>query len=148
MLVEAHVNIHGTREAIWDIMTDIQGAAKIISGIKAIEVVEKPTTGIVGLKWRETRIYFGDSATVEKQITEARLHEFFKTRAEIEGFLFLSTMSISEANGRITLTSSHDTLPQGIVAKLKAIPMVLFKRTIRKALLQDLNDIKTAVERN
>jgi len=48
----------------------------------------------------------------------------------------------------MTLRESHESKPQGIVAKLKAIPMRLFfKGVIKKALLQDLNDIKSAVEK-
>ena len=47
----------------------------------------------------------------------------------------------------MTLTSAHDSKPQGIVAKLQSIPMGLFfKGVVKKALLQDLNDIKAAVE--
>jgi hypothetical protein len=44
-------------------MTDIENASKIISGIDKIEVVEKPTHGLVGLRWRETRMLFGKPAT-------------------------------------------------------------------------------------
>jgi hypothetical protein len=56
-------------------------------------------------------------------------------------------MSISESSGGHTLTTSHDSKPQGIVARLMSIPMgLLFKGVARKALLQDLNDIKSAVE--
>jgi hypothetical protein len=83
---------------------------------------------------------------VEKWITDAAENEFYKTRAESDGFVFTSTLSISENNGGNTLTSSHDSKPQGILAKLKATPMFLFKGVVKKALLQDLNDIKTAVE--
>ena len=84
---------------------------------------------------------------MEKWITDAAENEFYKTRAESDGFVFLSTISISESSGGITLTSSHDSKPQGIVAKLISIPMgVLFKGVAKKALLQDLNDIKSAVE--
>jgi hypothetical protein len=90
---------------------------------------------------------FGDPATVEKWITDAVENEFFKTKAEDGGFVFLTTNRISESSGGITLTSSHDNQPQGFVAKLRSIPMVLFKGVIKKALLQDLNDIKSRVER-
>jgi hypothetical protein len=90
---------------------------------------------------------FGKPATAEKWITDAAENEFYKTRAEDNGFVFLSTMSISESSGGITLTSSHDSKPQGIAARLKSIPMGLFKGVVKKALLQDLNDIKSAVER-
>jgi len=146
MIVEAQVTINGSKAAIWAAITNIEKASETISGIENIEVVEKPADGLVGLRWRETRMYFGKPATVEKRITDAAENEFYKTRAESDGFVFLSTMSISESSGGVTLTSSHDSKPQGIVAKLKSIPMPLFKGMVKKALLQDLNDIKSAVE--
>jgi hypothetical protein len=148
MLVEAQVTINGSKEAVWAAITDIENASKIISGIEKIEILEKPANGLVGLKWRETRILFGKPATVEKWITDAAENAFYKTRAEDSGFVFLTTMSISESSdGSTTLTSSHDSQPQGIVARFMSIPMVLFfKGVIKKAILQDLNDIKSAVE--
>ena len=146
MIVEAQVTINGSKAAIWAAITNIENASETISGILNIEVLEKPANGLVGLRWRETRTLFGKPATVEKWITDAAEDEFYKTRAESDGFVFLSTTSISESSGGITLTSSHDSKPQGIVAKLKSIPMPLFKRVVKKALLQDLNDIKAAVE--
>ena len=147
MVVEAQVTINGSRAEIWDAITDIRNAADIISGIQHIEVLKKPTNGLVGLRWRETRMYFGKPASVEKWITDAAENEYYKTRAEDSGFVFLSTMHILENGSGMTLMSSHDSRPQGIAAKIKSIPMVLFKGVVKKAFLQDLNDIKSAVER-
>ena len=147
MIVEAEVAINGSKAAIWAVITDIENASEIISGIENIEVLEKPATGLVGLRWRETRILFGKPATVEKWISDAAENEFYKTKAEDGGFVFLTTKSISESRGGVTLTESHESKPQGIRAKLMSIPMGLFfKGVIKKALLQDLNDIKAAVE--
>src|SRR5262245_59646644 len=147
MLVEVQVTINGSKAAIWAAITNIEKASEVISGIENIEVLEKPAHGLVGLRWRETRMLFGRLATAEKRITDAAENEFYKTRAEGHGFVFLSTMSISEGRGGMTLTSAHDSQPQGIVAKLQSIPMgLLFKGVAKKALLQDLNDIKAAVE--
>ena len=148
MFVEAQVTINGSKAAIWVLITNIENASETISGIENIEVLEKPANGLVGLRWRETRMLFGKPATAEKWITDAAENEFYKTRAESDGFVFLSTMSISESNsGGITLTSSHDSQPQSIVARLLSIPMgLLFKGVAKRALLQDLNDIKSAVE--
>jgi len=147
MIVEAHVTINGSKTAIWAAMTDIENAAKILSGVEKIEVVEKPANGLVGLKWRETRLLFGKPATVEKWITDAAENEFYKTKAEDSGFAFLTTNRISGSGGGVTLTSSHETQPQGLVARLKSAPMFLFKGVIKKAILKDLNDIKAAVEK-
>jgi hypothetical protein len=147
MIVEAQVTINGSRAATWAAISNIENASETISGIQKIEVVEKPANGLVGLKWRETRMLFGKPATVEKWITDAAENEFYKTRAESDGFIFLSTTSISEGSGGITLTSSHDSQPQGMVQRLMSIPMSLFfKGVAKKAILQDLNDIKSAVE--
>ncbi len=109
MIVEAQVTINGSKAAIWTAITDIANASETISGIENIEVLERPANGLVGLKWRETRMLFGKTATAEKWITDAAEKKSYKTRAESDGFVFLSTMA-------------------------------------KKALLQDLNDIKSAVE--
>jgi hypothetical protein len=147
VIVQAQVTVNGSKAAIWAVITDIAHASAIISGIKKIEVVDKPANGLVGLRWRETRILFGKPATVEKWITDVTENEFYATRAEDNGFVFLTTTRISESGGDMTLTSSHETKPQGIVARLKSTPMFLFKGVIKKAILQDLNDIKSAVEK-
>ncbi|MEO8635722.1 MAG: SRPBCC family protein [Gemmatimonadales bacterium] len=149
MLVEVQVTINGPKAEIWAAITDIEHAATTIRGIDKIEVLEKPAHGLVGLKWRETRMLFGKPATADKWITDAAENEYYKTRAESDGFIFLSTMSIAESSGGMTLTSVHDSQPQSIVARIMSIPMgLLFKGVAKKALLQDLNDIKSAVEQN
>jgi len=147
MFVEARVTIDGSRAATWAAITDIENAAELISGIEKVEILEKPANGLVGLRWRETRMLFGKPATAEKWITAAAENEFYETRAEDGGFVFLTTLRISEGSGGITLTSSHDSRPQGFGARLMSIPMgLLFKGVAKKAILQDLNDIKSAVE--
>ena len=109
MIVEVQVTINGSKAAIWAAITNIENASETISGIENIEVLEKPANGLVGLRWRETRMLFGKPATAEKWITDAAENEFYTTRAEDGGFVFLSTISISESIGGITLTSSHET---------------------------------------
>ena len=149
MIVEAQVSINASKAEIWAVITSIENAAKMIRGIESIEVLEQPATGLVGLKWRETRMLFGKAATAEKWITDAAENEFYRTRAEDNGFVFLSTLTISESSGGMTLTSSHESKPQGVIARSMSIPMRLFfKGVAKKALLQDLNDIKVAVEPN
>lgn len=148
MIVEAQVSVRGSKAVVWAAITDIEHAAELVSGIESIELVEEPDSGLVGLRWRETRTLFGKAATAEKWITEAVENEFYKTRAEDGGFVFLTTRRIAESDGGVTLSESHESLPQGMVATLMSIPMRLFFRgVIRKAALQDLNDIKAFVER-
>ena len=113
MIVEAQVTINGSKAAIWAAITNIENAAEIIRGIEKIEVLDKPANGLVGLKWRETRMLFGKPTTVEKWITEAVENEFYKTKAEDGGFVFFTTMRIFESGSGMMLISSHETKPQG-----------------------------------
>lgn len=152
MTVEAHLTINASKAAVWAATTDIAHFAQRLSGVKRIEIVERPATGLVGLKWKETRMLFGKEATVEKWITEAddpavQRDAFYKTKAEQDGFVFITTNRLSGSDGKVTLTGIHETQPQGFAAKVKALPMIFFKGVIKKAILQDLNDIKAAAER-
>jgi hypothetical protein len=148
MNVEARVTIHGSRSATWAVISDIEHAAETIRGIERIEILERPANGLVGLRWRETRVLFGKPATAEKWITEAAEGEFYATRADEQGFVYRSILRISESDGALQLVSTHLSEPHGFAARLLAIPMgLLFRGVARKALLQDLNDLKAAVER-
>lgn len=148
MKVEAQVNIKSDRSAVWRAITSIQNADGIISGIEKVEILNEPTGGITGLKWKETRLYFGKHSTIDKWVTDAVDNEFYSTRAEMDGFVFITTMTILEKGGIISLTSTHETQSQNIIARLKSIPMIFFKGVLRKAIVRDLNDIKSAVEQN
>jgi hypothetical protein len=146
MKVEAHLNINGTKQEVWKAITDIRNASEIIKGIEKIEIITKPANGILGLRWRETRMYFGKPAAIDKLVTDAVENESYKTKAEMDGFIFLTTLTISDSGNTVNLSSSHETKSQGIIAKIKSIPMIFFKGILKKAILQDLNDIKLAVE--
>lgn len=146
MIVEAAVTVAGSRTAVWAVITDIEHAATTYSGIEEIEVIERPLSGLAGLKWRETRVLFGKPAAVEKWITDAAEPDYYIARAESDGFVFVSTKRLSEHDGVVTLTESHESLPQTLMARLQMIPMALFfKGVIRKAILQDLHDVNAAV---
>jgi hypothetical protein len=147
MIVEAQVLIAGTKAAVWGAITDIEGAPNFISGIRRIEIVERPAGGLRGLRWRETRLLYGEPATVEKVVTEVSPSDFYETTAESDGFVFVTTTRISGPDGAVTLTSRHDSQPQSMARKLISMPMLfLFKGVVRKAIMKDLNDIKFADE--
>lgn len=55
MLVETQVTINASKPAIWAAITDMENAASFMSGIDKIEILEKPASGLVGLKWRARR---------------------------------------------------------------------------------------------
>lgn len=147
MIVTAHITIHAPKARVWAAIADIEHAAATVSGIQNTEIVDQPAHGLVGLRWRETRILFDKPATVEKWITEAADNAFYTSKAQSDGFVFLSTKRLSESDGVTTLTETHASQPQSIKAKFMVIPMALFfKGVIHKAVMQDLNDFKASLE--
>ena len=91
-------------------------------------------------------MYFGEPSSIDKWITDAVENEFYKTRAEMDGFIFITTIAIIQSDNIMILTSSHETISHGIIAKIKSLPMIFFKGMLKKAILQDLTDYKSAVE--
>jgi hypothetical protein len=148
VIVEAHVKILAPAAKVWATITNIHNSANFTKGIQRIVVLEQPKTGLVGFKWQETRMLFGEPTTVEKSIIAAQENAFYTTRAEDAGFVFLTTNQIKLTEDSVTLTGIHETRPQGFVARLKAIPLIFFRGAIRKAIVQDLDDIKAAIERS
>ena len=106
----------GSREHFKSVF--IEGAADAIRGIEKVEVLERPDTGLVGLKWRETRTLFGKTATEVMWITDAVESEFYQTRAESHGSVYVSRLSIAEGESGVTLTMGFEGTPQTAAAKL------------------------------
>ena len=116
-------------------------------GINEVEILEKPKKGLVGLKWKETRTLFGKqlprSCELRKQL---RIYPT-KTRAESQGAVYNTQLLLSEQNNTSIFTMSFDSEAQTFGTKTMSATMgSLFKNATKKALMQDLNDIKLAVK--
>jgi uncharacterized membrane protein len=149
MNIQVQVSIKASKEEVWKVITDIENAQNTITGIEKVEVLEKPADGLVGLKWKETRTLFGKTAIETMWITIAKENEFYRTRAESHGSLYISNLVLSEQDHGTQLTMEFEGIPQTFGAKLMSATMgFLFKNATKKALMQDLVDIKTAIEKN
>ena len=147
MQLEANICIDGTKEQIWQVITDIENSAKTIDAIEKIEVLEKPASGLTGFKWRETRIMFGKSATEVMWITDLVENEYYQTRAESHGAVYISRLQIETQGDETCLRMIFEGKPQGTFAKIMAAATgFIFKNATQKALYEDLRDIKAAVE--
>ena len=83
-----------------------------ISGINSIEIIQQPSDTMVGLKWKEGRTMFGKEAFETMWVTDAKDNEFYQTRAESHGAVYISRFDLSEENGQCTLTMSFEGQPQ------------------------------------
>jgi hypothetical protein len=147
MNLEVKVTIDAPVAAVWERITDIENAVENIEAIEEIEILEKPDSGLVGLKWRETRTVFGKKATEVMWVTEAKENELYRTRAESHGCIYISSLGVSESDDGTSLTMSHETQPQAFMAKIMAPLMgLLFKGAFCKMIRKDLEDLKKGLE--
>ncbi len=148
MQVSESVNIMASPAAVWKTITDIEHAESTIRGIDKIEILE-PATGpsIVGLKWRETRTLFGKAATEVMWIVDAKEPSHYDTRAESHGAVYTTRMALEAIEGGTRLSMTFNGEPQTMGSKLVwALTGWMAKGYMRKALKQDLADIKAAAE--
>jgi hypothetical protein len=147
MKIKVEQPIAGSREKIWNVITDIDNADITISAIEKIEVLEKPAKGLEGLKWRETRTLFGKTAVEVMWITEAVENQYYRTRAESHGSVYNTNLSISGSGNNHVLIMEFESQAQNFTGKLLAVIFgTMFKNTAKKAFVRDLQDIKKAVE--
>lgn len=147
MTVTVQIQIDKPKEIIWKAITDIGNAEKMISAILATHVLHKPESGLVGLKWVETRKMFGKTAMETMWITDAIDNEYYDTRAESHGSVYITRLGLTDSDNGTLLTMSFTGIPQTAVAKMLSFLMAPFiTKSIKKALLQDLRDIKAFTE--
>jgi len=149
MVVTVDIEIDKPKDLVWNAITDIDNCENMISGIKKITILNKPSTGLVGLKWEETREMFGKEATETMWVTDAENNEYYCTRAESHGSVYVTRLSLSDDCSRTLLTMSFSGTSHTISAKILSFIMgPLIRRSVRKALVTDLEDIKVYIEKS
>lgn len=136
--------------AVWAVIADIENAADRISAIKRIEVLEAGTAeSIVGLKWQETREWMGRDAVEVMWVTDSSEASFYETRAESHGCVYRSRLELAEIPSGTELSMAFYCQPETTGAKLMwLLTGWMAKRSLCKAIDQDLEDIKNAVEKS
>jgi hypothetical protein len=147
MKVSTQIKINSTREKVWQVITDIENSVNVISGIIKIEILNPPGDNLVGLKWKETRVMFGKEADEVMWVTHSKMYDHYQTRAESHGAIYRTRLSITEEEDGVTLKMSFDGQGASLMAKIMSgIFGGLMKKSMTKALVEDLKDIKKAVE--
>jgi uncharacterized membrane protein len=145
--VSVAVQIDAPPAAVWTVITNIEDAARTISAIEQVEVLERPEHGIRGLKWRETRTVLGKQATETMWITEVEEGSSYATEARSHGSIYRTRLEVAEANGGARLMMRFSAQPTTLAARLMALVFgPLVARSVRNALRQDLEDIRQAAE--
>lgn len=146
MTIIVSEEISAPRERIWNVITDIDTWADTIAGIVSIEVINRPATGIIGLKWKEKRVLFGKEAVETMWITAAESNSWYETRAENHGAIYSTRLSLDDSNDKVVLTMAFSAKPTTIASKLMSVIGIMFNGTMRKMLQKDLTDIRRVAE--
>ena len=149
MQIEVKTTINAPREAVWARATDIAHAPEFISGLDSAEVLEQPESGLVGLKWRETRTLMGKQSTETMWVTAAKAPDYYDVEAGSHGCRYFSRLSFDDVGGATELKMTFSAEPESFMAKVLGNTIGrLFMGPTRKAFQQDLDDIKMAAERD
>jgi carbon monoxide dehydrogenase subunit G len=142
------IDIQAPVDRVWQAITDIEHAKDRITSIEAIEVLERPASGLVGFKWRETRTMFGKQATEVMWVTAETPGRSYDVRAESHGAIYRSTMAVEPSAGGTRLSFTFGAEPVSFGARVMTVLLGwMMAGATRKALRKDLEDIKASVER-
>ena len=148
MQLAVDIEILAPKAKVWAAITDIENCPDMISSIIDLDIINHPKDTIVGLKWKETRKMFGKEATETMWITDVVENEYYCTRAESHGSVYITKLSLKEVEGVTTLAMSFTAEAQSIFVKIVSVVMSLFiKSSMKMELLKDLTDIKKFVEK-
>lgn len=133
--------------AVWQIMTDLDGAPTAITGIQSVHRLDAGTGFGVGTKWEETRTMFGREATETLEVTAVEEGRSYVVESDARGAHYRSALSVEPSGDGSRLAMSFEAEPEGLVSKVFASTLgKLFDGATRKAIKQDLADIASAAE--
>jgi len=142
MRVEGQIRISSSKESVWDAVSDIEDAARIFKDIKSIELIDKPQSGLMGTKWKETRVFMGKEATETMWIIEVTDQKSYVSEAKNSGCIYHSSISLEEKGDDVIVTKTFESTPETFFAKLMSPLMFMMRGTLQKCLVKDLEDLK------
>jgi hypothetical protein len=135
-------------ETVFDVATDLEHAAENIRGIRSIELLT-PSPVSKGTRWRETRTMMGRDTTEILEIVAFDRPQSYTVGCNSCGSYFESTFSFvpHECDGATHVSLNVIMEARTFFARLIApLGNLMFGKTMRKLLDDDLEDIKRVAE--
>lgn len=149
MELSVFVEIKKPLKDVWMAIIDFDNCSNYIESIVNLEIINQPKDTLVGFKWKETRVMFGKEATETMWITDYAVNDYYQTRTESHGSIYISRLSIEKAGENTKLTMSFSAEAQTFFVKIISKCMgFMMIGSMKKALIKDLQDIKTHLESN
>lgn len=134
--------------AVWNIVTDIDRASKVLGSVEKIERLEGEGYD-VGTRWRETRRELGRLATEEMWVTEAVAPTRTVVASESGGTLYSTVIECRPSSLGTTLVFTFKATTDNAGFGQKLMFALIGKagvKAAKSALERDLADIASAVE--
>ena len=148
MNVTAEIEICRPREVVWSVITDIENWTAMITNIININILYKPSQGIGGLKWEETRRMFGVQATETLCVTDFAENEYYCSRGESHGSIFTTRFTLRERGDKTVLSISFSGESRSSLVRTISFWMEpLIYNAVLNVLQKDLEDIRNQAEK-
>jgi hypothetical protein len=144
--IQDSINIRADRKRVFEVFCDLDNAAANVSAITRIEVLAGPTQLDLGTTWRETRTMFGKEATEEMRVTGYEKDVSYVAEAESRGTHYRSEYRFTPDGSGTRVDMTFDGTPLTVGARVAGVLGALFAGAAKKALHQDLVDLKRTSE--
>lgn len=145
--------IEASSERVWAVLTDLDRASEVLSGVTRIERLGGPGYA-VGTRWRETRTMLGKEATEEMEVVGIEPGRSTTIAAEAGGIASRTVFALEPDDDRTGIGTLLRMRFAGTLQTMSWVQRVAAKLTApigmsvtRKAMQQDLDDIAAEAER-
>ncbi len=145
--VTVSTTINAPQSRVFEVFTDLRAAAGRLSGLKSLEVLTDGPIGL-GTRFRETRVFMGKDATETMEITSFSPPNAYEVTANSHGCAYHSILTFTpnsptSTTAAMTFSATPNTLPAKLMSALMGW---MVKGACRKAMQQDFDDLKRAIE--
>ncbi|MFW2513747.1 SRPBCC family protein [Demequina sp. SO4-13] len=147
--VHAERDIKADPRVVWSILTDLDGAPDVLSGVVAVERLEGEGYE-VGVKWRETRRMLGKEASEEMWVVAVEEPFTTTVSAESGGTRYATVFVCEPIEGgtRLSVDFGGESVNPGLGQRIGwALFGKIGLKSTQKALVKDLEDIAKAAEK-
>jgi uncharacterized membrane protein len=146
MQVKTNITINAPIQKVFDVFSDVQKIEQRIKGIQKVEILSDVKQG-KGLKWKETRLMFGKTATEIMWITSFTQNKSYEVEAQSHGTKYHTVYTFTEVNKNTTeVNMVFSGKPISFGAKVMGLLSFAFVGSVKKALLADMQDLKRVCE--
>ena len=134
-------------DAVWDVFTDLEHAARNLSAVEKVEVLSDGPFG-EGTRWLETRKMYGKSVTEEMWVSEIEPHKTYLVKAGAGATHYESRYefaALDDVNTRVRFTFAGEST--GFAKVVGSVMWPLLRGKMAKELGRDLKDLAAILER-